>query len=358
MTCRLAAIVRLSWLVLGFPGSAAFGEPNAGTEALADDHFVREILVFADGDRTTGNLTGRTDQFLVFRSTRFGELRVPLDEAHVERLPVAMPLASTQPVEPSRLVPFAIEAVSDDESPRFPAPRRWWSSAAEFSDSVFGFLGPWKGRLGVTFSLTGNGEGRNLGADLGVSREWDTAVAKFNTNYYFSETNDVVGTDLLKGSGLLRHDFRGPFFVSYRPTLEWNRNHFVSGVEADYVLVQESVGLGVNLWDRPGRKVGLGVAENVFNLWTLADGDHSLRDTQSLFAEFDFALPWRMKIGGRGTWYYSIANGDRGWEDQFEITKKFSDTLSLGLRREARHNNPDERIADYSLLRLQLGLDF
>jgi hypothetical protein len=40
------------------------------------------------------------------------------------------------------------------------------------------------------------------------------------------------------------------------------------------------------------------------------------------------------------------------------VAKKLTETLSLGLRHEARYNAPDVRSADYSLLRLFLGFDF
>jgi len=44
--------------------------------------------------------------------------------------------------------------------------------------------------------------------------------------------------------------------------------------------------------------------------------------------------------------------------NKIELDKKFTETLSIGLRHELRHNNPDVRAADYRLLRLIIGFDF
>ena len=40
---------------------------------------LRDILVYADGDRVLGRLVERTQFLIVFRSDRFGEIRVPAD---------------------------------------------------------------------------------------------------------------------------------------------------------------------------------------------------------------------------------------------------------------------------------------
>ena len=373
-TCPLL-ILALS-VATGLPAHAGEADASAAVPVPApvpvpalEPGEAREILVFADGDRTRGKLIGRDGDMLVFQSVRFGELRVPAASATVEAAPVVGGKAvAADGTEPARLQPYTMPpslpageavVVGPAGAPVEMTPPGIWTSPAALLQAAFRFLGPWKGRFALSASLRNDtSSGEEIGVDLGFSRKWQNDEAKFESRYYFSRTDNATVRDLLKGNGLLRHDFRGPYFISYRPTAEWNRNHKVNGVAAVYVLTQEAIGIGVNLIDRKDQKVGLGVAENVFNLWTLSEESHSVRGVQSLFGEFDFSLPWRITIAGRGTWFYSLSTGDRGWEDQLEVKKMFSDTLSLGLRREARHNNPDRRIADYSLFRLQLGFDF
>lgn len=371
----LVAWVWLSWMVCAHaadtPGPAPSGDAAPG-ESSSD------VLIFADGDRTRGKLVGRDGDFLVFQSRRFGELRVKSDTARVESIPTpettakgeeavveANPTATSlaqSPVPSAEPVPAAPTSTPSGEtaaSSNASTFERIWESPADLAVSLFHFLGPWRGRFAIASSLTQDtSRGTNLGVDLTFSRKWEADLAKFETHYYLSKTDDVVDTDLLKGNGTLRHDFKGPFFINYRPTLEWNRNHTVNGAPADYVLLQQAIGVGVNLLERGEQKIGLGIAENSFDLWTLPDHTHSTRDSQSIFIEFDLSLPWRITFTNRDVYFYSFATGEHGWEDQFELVKRFSDTLSLGLRREARRNNPDKRIADYSLLRVQLGLDF
>lgn len=328
----------------------------------ADAAVASQVLIFKDGDRLSGRLLRQEGDILVFESRHAGELRVPVDAARVETLTPNQATAPAGVAAPAAIVAAGGSAAAQAAAAAGAPPGTttpWWKSPGAFSENVVNFLGAWKGHFGVGLSLVDDqGHGENLGADLSFSRKWTNDEAKFETHYYYAETDDVVKTDLFKGSGIIRHDFKGPVFVSYRPTVEWNRNHFVDNQPADYVLGQHSIGVGLNLIDTPGRKAGIGVAENIFDLWTLDTDEHSTRDTQSLFAEIDWELPWRISINGRATWYYSLATNDRGREDQFDVTKKFSDTLSLGLRWESRQNNPDERIADYSLLRFQLGVDF
>lgn len=357
---RLAAWIIVTAITV-FSASATAAPSSEA--APATSHAATEVLVLPGGDRLAGHLVRRDGETIVFHSVHLGELRVPAATARivpsgfVSAAVVSEPLPSSAPANPSPADP-PVPATDAPATASAAKRSSWWTPAA-LTDNVMGFLGPWKGRLAVALSLSeGSGRGENFGADLSFSRKWATDEVRFETHYTLAATEDVVKTDMLKANGLYRHDFKGPVFVNFRPAFEWNRNHFIDGQPADYVLGQHSLGLGINVLDLPGRKIGLGVAENIFDVWTLEDDQHSTRDAQSVFGEIELQFPWRVSLTGRATWFYNASNGDSGWEDQFEITKKFSDTLSLGLRREARHNNPDPRIADYSLLRLQLGLDF
>lgn len=351
-------------MLVAVAGALAFhgigrAEPSAPRPAPSP---ALQILILPDGDRLTGQLVRRDGDTLIFASRHVGEVRASARTARLEPLTRPAESVATTSVKPPAPAAAAHEAprVALRSKPARDSSTPWWRAPSAIGDQVAGFLGPWKGRFALALALTqdGAGSGETYGVDLSFSRKWTHDEARFDTHYYFSQVDGLVKTDLFKGSGIIRHDFRGPVFVSYRPTVEWNRNHVIAGEDADYVLGQHAIGIGVNLIDTPSRKLRLGVAENVNHLWTLDTDEHSTRDSQSLFGEVELELPWRVSVRARGTWFYTVATGDSGWEDQLEVTKKFTDTLSLGLRREARQNNPDPRIADYSLLRFQVGLDF
>ncbi|HTO02526.1 MAG TPA: hypothetical protein VL069_02440, partial [Opitutus sp.] len=132
------------------------------------------------------------------------------------------------------------------------------------------------------------------------------------------------------------------------------------GVPADYVLLQQEFGAGVTLLDAENHKIRVGLAENLFDTWVtpVETKTHISQTVESVFFEVETKLPWRIVVTDRGVWYYSIADQSTGWENRFEISKKLTETLTMGLRHEVRHNNPDVRSADYRRLRLLFGFDF
>jgi hypothetical protein len=159
---------------------------------------------------------------------------------------------------------------------------------------------------------------------------------------------------MLKGDALWRHDLTRNSFVQYRPTLEWNRANFRTGVPADYVLFQQEIGYGINLLTQPARKLRVGVSENLFDIWNTSPPDsHNSRTSESAFVEAEVRLPWALLLTERGV-YYSF----NGWENRIELTKKFTATLSTAIRHEARQGSPDGTAQDYTRLKLLLGLDF
>ena len=115
------------------------------------------------------------------------------------------------------------------------------------------------------------------------------------------------------------------------------------GEPADYVLLQQEFGAGVTVIDAENRKVRLGVAENLFDTWITPTETHLSQTVESVFAEVEARLPWRIVVTDRGVWYYSFADKTTGWENRFEISKKLTETLTMGLRHEVRRNNPDVR---------------
>jgi hypothetical protein len=199
----------------------------------------------------------------------------------------------------------------------------------------------------------------NLSVEMGLKRKWKSDEVQLNGRYDFSQTNELTTTDLVKADGLWRHDFSKNSFAQYRPTLEWNRASFRSGVPSDYVLLQQEIGAGINLFGTPRRKLRVGLSENLFDVWTVAPpASHNSRTSESVFVETELKLPWGLLLTDRGVYYYSFSSQGNGWENRAELTKKFTETLSTAIRHEVRHGSPDGTAQDYTRLRLLLGLDF
>jgi hypothetical protein len=148
-------------------------------------------------------------------------------------------------------------------------------------------------------------------------------------------------------------------FTQYRPMLEWNRASFRLGQPSDYVLGQQEVGAGINLLSTADRKLRTGVSENLFDVWQVVpNASHSSRLVESAFLESEWKLPWRIVVTQRGVWYHASLAQPDGWESRVELNKKLTETLSSAIRQESRHNSPDQRVQDYSRLKLLLALDF
>jgi hypothetical protein len=97
----------------------------------------------------------------------------------------------------------------------------------------------------------------------------------------------------------------------------------------------------------------------LFDVWQTSEPTtHTTSTVESLFVEADWKLPWRMTLTERGVSYYSIATGRDGWENKVELNKKLTETFSVGVRHETRHNSPEVRVQDYTLLKLLMGVDF
>jgi hypothetical protein len=112
------------------------------------------------------------------------------------------------------------------------------------------------------------------------------------------------------------------------------------------------------LLDLKERKLRVGIAENAFDVWAQGPPKDNVTNIESLFTEVELTLPWRVTFSDRAVWYYSLKTSEQGWENRLDLSKKLTETLSLGLRQEYRRNNPDVRSQDYTLLRLLIGLDF
>jgi hypothetical protein len=162
----------------------------------------------------------------------------------------------------------------------------------------------------------------------------------------------------LKADGAWRHDFTPRLFTVFRPVVEWNRQFRNNGVPADYVSLQQELGAGITVVGSDTRKLRLGLSHNLFDLWNTVAATHTSRGIGSAFAEVEAKLPWRMTLTERAVWYYPLGRQRDGWENRFDLDKKLTQTLTVGVHHEVRHNNPNVAMADFSMTRLMLGFDF
>ncbi len=312
-----------------------------------------DVLVYKDGDRVQGRLIATEGGTIVFRSNRFGELRVPTTQAEVIR-------GGAQPnTEPGpAIAPTAAATVPPEEKPdaELAEERR---TIGRLGRTLRRHFGPWHGRIAFSSEVVSDTTERHGEVLEGrMERKWVGDELRFDARYEFSSTDEKTNTDLTKGGAYWRHDLSTRWFTIVHPSAEWNRNYTYQGRDADYFLLQNEVGGGITVWDRPGKKFRIGLAENWYDVWNTSAATHLTRNVESVFIEAEFRLPWNVKLTERGIRYFSIAGGHMGWENQFELSKKFTENLVLALRHDVRRKEPDIRVEDYSAWRFLLGLDF
>lgn len=312
----------------------------APVRAPAEPPPTPDVLVYNNGDRVHGRLLTREGDIWVFRSLRFGDLRVAESEARV--------ITASAPADAA-----VVKGVSR-EGAAAPA-----DSPERLASYLRHFLGPWKGKFVFSSQITqDDGRRADVMTEASMKRSWPKDNVEITARYDYNKTNEVDTADTFRGSGLWRHTLPRRLFTVYGPSYEWNRASTIDGVSSDYIVLQQEVGVGVKAVDREDWKVRVGVAENFFNNWNLTTQEERAARVESVFLEADLKLPWRILVTERAVYYYAFATGGDGWEHQLEISKKLTNTLSLGLRHEVRYNDPDVRTEDYSMLRLLLGFDF
>lgn len=333
---------------------AAVSVPSAATSATRaaakEDQPVLDELVFKDGDRVRGRLLEAPGEVLVFQSERFGLLRVPAADAEVI---LGKP--------PTPAVAAAVAAAADEgEKPKVDVEvERWPFSPLALTQGLKAFFGSWHGRFSVAVeSLQDARDHSSATAEAKLQRKWKNDEVQLTGRYDYASVNETAATDMIKAAGVWRHDFPRKLFAVYRPSLEWNRQYYRAGAPADYVLLQQEIGAGVNLVNTDTRMLRAGVSANAFDVWVTPTDSHTSQTAESVFAEFEAKLPWRITVTNRGAWYYSFASQADGWENRFEINKKLTETLTVGARHEVRRDSPDMRSADYERLRLLFGFDF
>lgn len=329
----------------------------ASTAAMVD------VLVYTNGDRVHGHFISRENNQIVFESLHFGKITVSAADARV--------LTAVRPAEIQATTTVTVTATPPDLSaePAEAAPKiahgviyNTTNQAMErLAKHLSNIFGPWHGRVSFSSEVRlDDDEKSQLVLEGRMQREWAQDNVRFGARYEFGRNNGATKTDEIKAEGYWRHDFSNHLLSLYSPTLEWNRSNFTEDdVPDDYVFLQQQVGIGYNLLARDDQKLRIGVAENLFNIWRLEPKIRQyFAHTEALFFEAELTLPYHIAITDRGSWYYAFSDGATGWENQFEVAKKLSETLSLAVRQEVRHNTPGLEVKNYTLWRFLLGLDF
>lgn len=325
----------------------------------------RDTLVYKDGDRVHGTLVS-SGATIVFKSDRFGELRVPAADAVIiqgEKAPApaaAKAVVAQAPKPGSAAKPDNPAAKTEAERAEEERVTLWdrfspWMLTAK----VRNYFGPWHGRLAFsTEAVSDRANRNNVAFDGQLRRKWEKDEVRIATRTDYARTDEIPTTDVIKGSASWQHDFSKAYFAQYRPSVEWNRASKRLGVPNEYVLLQQEIGLGYNVLATPSRKLRTGVSQNLFEIWNTAPAaDHTSRGVQSGFEEVELKLPWQMGLVQRGVWY-PVKDLPDGWENRVELNKKLTETLSTSVRHEMRRNNPDGSAQDYTRLKLLLGFDF
>lgn len=339
--------------------TAAVEEPLIGAapeEATPVQEF--DELVYSDGDRVRGHFVERDGETIVFQSSRFGVLRVTEADA---KLMLAAPGKQTAVADATTDGTAGESGVIGDAGA---AGHEGSSYLSYLSPHALGmklqrFFGPWHGRLSFSSEVVSDTTDRSTAmTELKIGRKWAKDDLQGTLRYDYSDTNGITATDIAKLGVNWRHDFTKRYFGLYNSLAEWNRAYVFDGAPSKYLLVQQELGAGISLRNTDRSKVRVGLSQNVFEVWLSPSGGHTLIAAESLFGEVEAKLPWQITLTDRGVLYYVPETGKDGFENRFEVNKKLTETISMGVRHEVRFNSPDERVSDYSLLKFLIGVDF
>ena len=184
--------LRWRWLGLVLAGTAMWVARSGAAEAVAGAH---DALVYKDGDRVQGRLVSRDGGVIVFKSDRFGELRVPAADAVVimaEKPKATAPAPASAAAggtavagasaKPAGAVPAGKTAAERDEEERMTIWERFspWVLTAQ----VRNFFGPWHGRLALsTETVADSTDRKNSSVDATLRRKWERDEVQLNGRF-------------------------------------------------------------------------------------------------------------------------------------------------------------------------------
>ena len=313
-----------------------------------------DVLVYTNGDRVHGKFVSRENNTIIFESQHFGRLKVPATDARVLTA-VASASRGTSTTTVSRPKDSPAEIADHN----FFDPTDWRMTS--LTETIRHIFGQWHGRLSFASSSTINEkEHKSFVVETKLTRKWTRDEVRIDARYDYASDDDDVSRDIFKSDSYWRHELSPRFFTLYSPNIEWDRDYTTdTGLDVDYLLLQQQLGVGINLITRGDQRLRVGVAENLFDLWVLSPiRSHTASNTESIFFESELTLPYRIAVTDRGSLFYAFGNGGTGWENQLEISKKLTETLSLGMRHEVRLDTPGIDVSNYTLWRFMVGLDF
>ena len=181
-----ASSVRAGIKEIPAPSFATVGAstPKAGAQPAKP---ALDELVYRDGDHVRGHLISRDGDTLVFKSERFGVLRVPASEAEV---------ILAKPPTPSVA---AAEKVAEkkDEKPAVQVERAPFSPLA-MAAALKDFFGSWHGRFAFAAEIMQDSSKHDSSTIEGhLSRKWAKDEINFNGRHDYASTDDTTSTDMI-----------------------------------------------------------------------------------------------------------------------------------------------------------------
>ncbi|MFT3856470.1 MAG: DUF481 domain-containing protein [Aquabacterium sp.] len=287
---------------------------------------TRGWLKFADGNVLSGHLLRSDEAGGVFRSDRFGELSFREPEARFEA-------ESTQPVA----------TVLETPSRKLAEPG--WRPVS-WSVSLSGY---WESEDGST----------ETDASIDLDAIWKWSGNELNLTA--SADYKIVDHEVDNNEQFLRarwfHDLRGPWFTLLQTQARRNTFEYDPLPPLDYLLLQNSVGLGVRKAWSEHRQTRLAIAHDRIRLELLRFDGRVRTYATSLLFENDMAITDRLTFSNI-TYFYFWQDGDKGVDSQSEIRQAINDKLSIGIRHELRRNAVNLDVGVYKRVSLTTRLAF
>lgn len=311
----------------------------------------RGLLLFKDGNRATGRLLGPG----VFASDRFGEIRFTDTEARFE--PASPPTLLDAPPE------FVRARIEANAPPAASAP------AAPPAEGDTGSGPPWWHPWTVSFSgfveraVDGDNNTRDYYANLRLDRpRVGRHQVMVEARYELEEEQGRLDERKATLEADWRRDLAPRWFTLYRPDLEYNGIQLdpaaaaiLGEARADYLLGLHHLGLGHRLVDRPALRSNFAAGWAYLHLTPFGyDGDDA--HGPALLFENEFKLSRGLEFSQLARAYHPTLDDFWYWENEFALTKRFTEHFFLTLRHEYRTRYAPLDIKRLDKLRLLFGV--
>ena len=310
----------------------------------------RGTLVFADGNRVTGRLTGEGR----FTSDRFGEIRFQEAEARFE------PATDAPDDDTPGSLKERVEAEINPRPPPGPAPAarptppRWH---------------PWKLSLsGFADRTSDDGQRRHeYYGGIKAERPSPSDPIVLDARYEYRRTGERLDRRRATATLDWRHRFPDSrWFTLYRPYLEYDGRTLkpedaatLGRSRLNYLFTQQQAGVGYHLLQSDRLKSNAVLSWNHFHVWVF-DVDNLGRGVPSVRLENSLALGRGLELKQTGLiyWLYESDTEEFLWENSIDLTQHLGRHLFLTLRHEYRRDHPLRDATPLDRLRLLFGITF